>query len=91
MQKMSKSGRIDFMKIDIEGYEKEIFPDQSQWPVLCGMRCIVAELHDWMVPGCADALNVFLQVLVALLSDVIFQIYHAFFKFVFGASTENLP
>ena len=62
MQKMSRNGRIDFMKIDIEGYEKEIFTDEASWPVLCEMRCIAAELHDWFIPGCADALNKFLNV-----------------------------
>lgn len=65
MQKMSKSGKIDFMKIDIEGYEKEIFPDVASWPVMCEMRCIAAEIHDWFEPGCSDALNKFLQVLIS--------------------------
>lgn len=61
IKKMSKSGKIDFMKIDIEGYEKEIFPDVASWPVMCEMRCIAAEIHDWFEPGCSDALNKFLQ------------------------------
>ena len=62
MQKMSRNGRIDFMKIDIEGYEREIFSDEASWPVLCEMRCIAAEVHDWFLPGCSAALNKFLQV-----------------------------
>lgn len=50
------------MKIDIEGYEREIFSDEASWPVLCEMRCIAAEVHDWFLPGCSAALNKFLQV-----------------------------
>lgn len=62
VQKMTKNSRIDLLKIDIEGYEKEIFSDEASWPVLYEMRCIAAEIHDWFAPGCSDALNHFLQV-----------------------------
>jgi len=46
--------KIDILKIDIEGSEKELFSGNFQsW--LPKVRCIVIELHDWFKPGCASA------------------------------------
>lgn len=43
---------IDIMKIDIEGYEKELFSsDYQEWLPYCKM--LVIELHDWMKLGCS--------------------------------------
>jgi len=46
--------RIDILKIDIEGAEKELFSyNYESW--LPKVRCIVIELHDLYRPGCATA------------------------------------
>jgi FkbM family methyltransferase len=46
---------IDILKLDVEGAEKEIFDETSvQWLDRVGM--IIIELHDWLKPGCSDAL-----------------------------------
>jgi FkbM family methyltransferase len=46
--------KIDILKIDIEGSEKELFSgNYAAWLPL--VRCIVIELHDWFKPGCASA------------------------------------
>jgi FkbM family methyltransferase len=46
--------RIDILKIDIEGSEKELFSgDCSAW--LPKVGCIIIELHDWFREGCAYA------------------------------------
>jgi FkbM family methyltransferase len=49
--------KIDLLKIDIEGTEREIFADAScaQW--LDCTEQIVLELHDRIVPGCTAALD----------------------------------
>jgi hypothetical protein len=59
---MTTSGRIDFIKIDIEGQEVHIFNDRKSWPTLCQVRCMAAEVHEWLVQGSADALENFLEV-----------------------------
>lgn len=44
--------KIDLLKIDIEGSEKELFSgNYASW--LPKVRCIVIEVHDWFRPGCA--------------------------------------
>lgn len=44
--------KIDLLKIDIEGSEKELFSDNyATW--LHKVGCIVIEVHDWFRPGCA--------------------------------------
>lgn len=46
--------RIDLLKIDIEGSEKELFSgNYESW--LPRVDCIVIEVHDWFRPGCAAA------------------------------------
>ena len=45
---------IDILKIDIEGAEKDLFTyNYESW--LPKVRCIVIELHDSFLPGCATA------------------------------------
>ena len=46
---------IDFLKVDIEGAEKEVFgaPDVHDW--LSKVNVIAIELHDRMKTGCGDA------------------------------------
>lgn len=43
--------RIDLLKLDIEGSEKEIFSDSCLW--LKHVRAICLELHDRFKPGCS--------------------------------------
>lgn len=62
VQDMTKSGRIDLLKLDIEGQELHIFNDKASWPALCEVRCMAAEVHEWLVKGSAGALEHFLEV-----------------------------
>ena len=52
---VAEFGRIDILKIDIEGSEKAIFEDASAELWLNHTRVIYAELHDWMQPGSSRA------------------------------------
>jgi len=46
--------RIDILKLDVEGAEKEIFEKNTdQW--LSRTRVLIIELHDRMKPGCSAA------------------------------------
>jgi FkbM family methyltransferase len=46
--------RIDLLKIDIEGAEKELFENNYEtW--LPKTRCLIIELHDGMKPGCSKS------------------------------------
>ena len=42
--------KIDILKIDIEGAEKEVFEDTSTW--IARVDAIIIELHEHMKPGC---------------------------------------
>jgi FkbM family methyltransferase len=46
--------RLDLLKMDIEGAEAEILRHSSEW--LDHVDTMVIELHDRIVPGCAEAL-----------------------------------
>lgn len=52
--------KFDWIKIDIEGEEKQLFNDESSCLVLCEARCIMMELHDFITPGCQAAFDAFL-------------------------------
>jgi FkbM family methyltransferase len=45
--------RINILKIDIEGAEKEVFSNTASW--IDKMDSIVIELHDYLRPGCLDS------------------------------------
>lgn len=49
--------RIDFLKIDIEGSEKELFssPSYKSWLQTVGL--LSCELHDHFVPGCSESVK----------------------------------
>lgn len=48
--------RIDILKIDIEGAEKELFTyNYQEW--LPKVRILIIEVHDEKKPGCSEALN----------------------------------
>jgi FkbM family methyltransferase len=48
---------IDFLKIDIEGSEKEIFSHSYSKEWIRKSKVISCELHDRMVEGCSDAFH----------------------------------
>jgi FkbM family methyltransferase len=51
---MAGRTRVNLLKIDIEGAEKELFESgQTDW--LDHVDAMVIELHDWFKPGCAAA------------------------------------
>jgi len=45
--------RINILKIDIEGAEKEVFSSTASW--IDKVDSIVIELHDFIRPGCHDS------------------------------------
>lgn len=55
--KMAGADRVDILKIDIEGAERELF-DESSAHWIHRVDVIIIELHDWIRPGCSDALSV---------------------------------
>ena len=55
MQEMTREKRFDFVKIDIEGEEKQILRDPETAKVLCQANCIFMELHDRFEPGCKES------------------------------------
>lgn len=42
--------RIDILKMNIEGAEREVFSDPSSW--LGKVDALIVELHEWMKSGC---------------------------------------
>jgi FkbM family methyltransferase len=50
---MFNTDRIDILKIDVEGAEKEIFAHSDAW--IGHVRVIFVELHDRLRPGCTEA------------------------------------
>jgi FkbM family methyltransferase len=46
---------IDLVKVDIEGSERELFSENTDWLEYVG--ALVLELHDRFVPGCREALD----------------------------------
>jgi FkbM family methyltransferase len=47
--------RIDVLKIDIEGAEKEVFEHSSNW--IKKVWTVMAEVHDQLKPGCKKAFD----------------------------------
>jgi FkbM family methyltransferase len=47
--------RIDLLKMNVEGAEREIFQHSEDWIERVGI--IVAQLHDQFLPGCAEAFD----------------------------------
>ena len=47
--------RIDILKMDIEGAEREVFADSSAW--IGNVDALIVELHDWLVPGCSRSFH----------------------------------
>jgi hypothetical protein len=53
---LSASGEIDFLKVDIEGSERDVFAAASP-DVLGRFKRIALEYHDQIVPGTLDLLR----------------------------------
>lgn len=52
--------KIDLLKLDIEGAERQVFGEESrEW--LPKVRSVVVEVHERMYPGCAEAVSSALQ------------------------------
>lgn len=49
--------RIDLLKIDIEGTEKELFAASSDTGWLAKTRLLVIETHDRFLPGCSSTVR----------------------------------
>ena len=47
--------RIDLLKMDIEGGEREVFADSGEW--IDSIDQIAIELHDDIHPGCRAAVE----------------------------------
>jgi len=47
--------KIDLLKVDIEGAEREVFEDSLDW--IDKVVFIIVELHERFKPGCTEALN----------------------------------
>lgn len=49
------------LKIDIEGYESQVFSRPANW--LDDFPAVMAEIHDWMLPGSASSNNLLAAIL----------------------------
>jgi len=57
IMKMAGTDRVDILKLDIEGAERDLFDEYTEeWIGKVGI--IIVELHDWIRPGCSDALAI---------------------------------
>jgi len=52
---IQRYGRIDLLKLDIEGSERTVLEHSAKW--ISEISTLVIELHDRHVPGCTDALE----------------------------------
>ena len=52
---VAEFGKIDILKVDIEGSEKALFEDPACDEWLAHTRVIYCELHDWLQKGCSRA------------------------------------
>jgi FkbM family methyltransferase len=53
IMEMAGASRIDLLKLDIEGAEREIFSEPTPW--LSHVAVLMIELHDRIKPGCSLA------------------------------------
>jgi FkbM family methyltransferase len=50
---LANSSRVDILKLDVEGAEKELFEHNPAW--LANVGVLMIELHDRFKPGCSKA------------------------------------
>jgi FkbM family methyltransferase len=56
LKKFAKDNEIPFIiKIDIEGFENELFSKNTEWIDL--FPIIIIELHDWLLPKTSNSIN----------------------------------
>ena len=58
------------IKIDIEGFEKNLFLENTDW--IDKFALLIIELHDWMLPGAANSSS-FLNAIAHLNRDFIYR------------------
>ena len=61
LQLMAANGALDFIKLDIEGAEKELLDEEASRTVLCQARCLFMEVHERYAPGVGASLAAFLE------------------------------
>ena len=61
LQLMAANGAFDFIKLDIEGAEKELLDEEASRTVLCQARCLFMEVHERFAPGVGASLAAFLE------------------------------
>lgn len=61
-------GQLFIIKIDIEGFEKDLFSSETPW--LSEATVVIIELHDWMLPGQYSSLP-FQKAMVSRNSEVL--------------------
>lgn len=49
VDELAKDGRLFIVKIDIEGFEADLFSSNTDW--LDRVSMVMIEIHDWMLPG----------------------------------------
>lgn len=54
IDEIAGTSRIDILKLDVEGAEKELFEHDPTW--LANVGILMIELHDRFKPGCSKAL-----------------------------------
>jgi FkbM family methyltransferase len=52
-----KMQRIDLLKLNVEGAEKELFTNEGHKSWLNKINILIIELHDRIIPGCTEAFN----------------------------------
>jgi FkbM family methyltransferase len=57
-------------KIDVEGFEQNLFSNNTDW--VEQFAVVIIELHDWLLPGKANSRN-FLQVISRMDRDFVFH------------------
>lgn len=53
LMKEHEISHIDLLKLDIEGAERELFSENTEW--LDSVKTIIVEIHDFIVPGCGTS------------------------------------
>ena len=68
--KINNNYKLFIVKVDIEGFEENLFLSNTSWIDNCML--IIIELHDWMIPKKANSLN-FLKTISKYKRDFIYR------------------
>ena len=68
--KENNDGSLFIVKVDIEGFEENLFSQNTEWIDDCML--LIIELHDWMLPASANSQN-FLQVISHKNRDFVYR------------------